>query len=373
MINIKELWDFHIHESILGIEIGDINNNGQNEIIGFSKSGKLLVISLSGKKITELEVSENSSIWQAKICDLDCDNKNEIILGGLDGLLRTFKSNSSYELQPFWAHQFGASVSGFLYSDVTGDGSEEILAYSIDKSLRCLNPHNGALIWGQVFEEGIGGAILWQDTMNSSEKEVIACGNDGTIRNFKGKNGELNWFKRFDDKIRCVSSIKSNTKEMIICGGDDKKFHVIDKNTLKVFASLQFDDFVWKCASFMFEGKPHLLVSTYSFIYFDDTIKIEDIEFSSKVVCLNPNLEQKWEIENINLECFLKAELFSNEYFIIGTTKGTILVLEAGTGKIVAEVNKTSCVNDIKYDSESNILISCHDNGSIFAYFIGNS
>ena len=90
-------------------------------------------------------------------------------------------------------------------------------------------------------------------------------------------------------------------------------------------------------------------------------------------MCLNHNLEKKWDIENINLECFLQAEIYSRDYFIIGTTKGKILILEVGTGKIVAGVNKTSCVNDIKYDSESNILISCHDNGSIFAYFIGNS
>ncbi|GAG47543.1 unnamed protein product, partial [marine sediment metagenome] len=66
-------------------------------------------------------------------------------------------------------------------------------------------------------------------------------------------------------------------------------------------------------------------------------------------------------------------EIFSNRYFIIGTTKGNILILEAGSGKVVAEINKDSCVNDIKYDSELNILITCHDNGSIFAYFLGNS
>ncbi|MFX0048330.1 MAG: hypothetical protein ACFE8G_09200, partial [Candidatus Hermodarchaeota archaeon] len=109
MVNIKEGWVFHSNESILGIEIGDVNNNGQNEIIGVSNSGKLLIISLSGKKINEIEISEKSSIWQAKICDIDRDNKNEVLLGGLDGILRTFKCNSSYELQPFWAHQFGTS------------------------------------------------------------------------------------------------------------------------------------------------------------------------------------------------------------------------------------------------------------------------
>ena len=30
MVNIKEQWDFHFSEPILGIEIGDVSNNGQN-------------------------------------------------------------------------------------------------------------------------------------------------------------------------------------------------------------------------------------------------------------------------------------------------------------------------------------------------------
>ena len=373
MVNIKERWDFHSSEPILGIEIGDVNNNGQNEIIVFSKSGRLLIISLSGKKITELEISENSSIWQVMICDIDRDNNNEVILGGLDGLLRTFKCNTSYELQPFWAHQFGASISGFLYADVNADSIEEIIAYSIDKSIRCLNPADGSLIWGQLFEDGVGDAILWKDPLNPLTLEIIACGNDGTIRSFKGNNGELIWFKRFKNKIRCVSGLKSDNKDLIVCGGDDKKIHIIDKNTHEDLKSFQFEDFVWKCASFTLGKKSNLFVSTYSFSFFDDSVKVQDIEFSSKILCLNSELEKKWEIENINLECFLQAEIFSNSYFIIGTTKGTLLILEAGSGKVVAEFNKNSCVNDIKYDSELNILITCHDNGSLFAYFLGDS
>ncbi|MFW9948650.1 MAG: hypothetical protein ACFFKA_00820 [Candidatus Thorarchaeota archaeon] len=373
MVSIKERWVFHSNDSIFGTEIGDINNNGQYEIIGFSSSGKLVVISLSGKKINEIEISENSSIWQAKICDIDQDNKNEVVLGGLDGILRTFKCNSSYELQPFWAHQFGTSISGFFNADVNADNKEEIIAYSLDKSLRCLNSIDGSLIWGQLFEDGIGDVILWQDLLNPLFLEIIACGNDGTIRSFKGNNGELIWFKRYPDKIRCLTSLKSNNKEYIVCGGDDKKIHIIDKETIEELKSFEFDDFLWKCASFTVEKESNLFLSTYSFSFFDDSIKIQDIEFTSKVLCLDSDFEIKWEIRNINLECFLQAEIFSNKCLIIGTTKGKILIIDAGSGKILAEINKNSCVNDMKYDSELNLLISSHDNGSIFAYFLGKS
>ena len=101
MMYIKERWDFINSESILGIEVGDINNNGSYEIIAFSKSGRILILSMKGKLISELEIAKESSIWNGKICDIDSDRKNEVILGGLDGLLRVFKCNLSYELKPF--------------------------------------------------------------------------------------------------------------------------------------------------------------------------------------------------------------------------------------------------------------------------------
>ncbi|MHA2290062.1 MAG: hypothetical protein ACXABG_14855, partial [Promethearchaeota archaeon] len=288
MVNIKEQWDFHFKKSILGIEIGDVNNNGQIEIIGFSKSGKLLVFSLNGKKITEFDISENSSIWQVKIWDIDRDEQNEVVLGGLDGLLRTFKCSDSYELHAYWAHQFGASISHFLLVDVNADDNEEIIAYSIDKSIRCLNSVDGSILWGQLFEDGIGDAIIWQDSQNPLMLEIIACGNDGTVRSFKGTDGELLWFKRFQDKVRCVSSLKSENRDLIACGGDDKIFHIFDKESQEELKSVQFDNFIWKSMSFLIEGKTYLLVSTYSFDYFDESVKIEDIDFSSKILCLNP-------------------------------------------------------------------------------------
>jgi len=373
MVSIKEKWDFHSSEPILGIEIGDINNNGQDEIITFSKSGKLLIISLSGKKITELEISEFSSIWQVKICDIDCDNKNEVILGCLDGLLRVFKCSPSYELEPFWAHQFGASISGFLFEDINNDNIDEIIAYSIDKSLRVLNPIDGSLIWGQIFEDGIGDAIAYRDSTDFRIKEVIACGNDGSIRVFKGKDGDLVWFKRFKDKIRCVSIFKSKNRELVVCGGDDKKLHLIDKLTQEEIKSIQFDDFVWKCFSFLHNDKSYLLVSTYSFEYFDESINIEDLEFSSKLMCLNQKLEKKWDIAHINTECLIQTKIGSNSYIVLGTTKGKLLIIDEVSGKIITKIQKKSCLNDLKYDLNSNTLIACHDNGSIFAYFLAES
>jgi len=371
MINLEEKWQYRIEEPILQIEIGDVNNNGQNEIIAALKSGRLLILSLTGKVLADKKITKKSSIWKMEVRDIDDDNKNEVILAGLDGLLRTFKCNSSYELETFWNHQFGASISGFLVSDINNDNLKEIIAYSIDKSLRVLNPLDGSLIWGQLFEDGIGNAIVWQDPSEPALKEVIAAGNDGTVRIFKGMNGELSWFKRYNDKIRCVSFFKSNREEFIVCGGDDKMLHFIDKKSHNEKKTIQCQEYVWKCSQFKSMRNYNLLVSTYSFDFFDSSIDIDNLEFNSKMMCFNQDFDIIWDINNINVEVVSRVMLEGTSFFIIGSTRGKTLLIEDNTGKILIEIKKKSCVNDAKIDLDIKTLITCHDDGSLFAYFLG--
>jgi len=371
MIDLEEKWQYRIDEPILQIEIGDVNNNGQNEIIAASKSGRLLILSLTGKVLADKKITEKSSIWKAEVRDIDNDNKNEIILAGLDGLLRVIKCTPSYELEIFWKHQFGASISGFLLFDINNDNLNEIIAYSLDKSLRVLNPLDGSLIWGQLFEGGIGDAIVWQDPSEPSLKEVIASGNDGTIRIFKGMDGDLSWFKRFTDKIRCVSLFKSNTNELIVCGGDDKLLHFIDKRSHNEIKTIQCQEYVWKCSQFESITNYNLLVSTYSFDFFDSSINIDDLEFNSKLMCFNQDLDMAWKIDNVNVESLLHITIEELKFSVIGTTRGKILLLEVNNGKIITEIKKKSCVNDLKFDLDNKTLFTCHDDGSLFAYFLG--
>jgi len=371
MINFVENWCFQIDEPILQIEIGDINNNNQNEILAASKSGRLLIFSLTGKVLADTKLTEKSSIWKVEVRDIDNDGKNELILGGLDGVIRVFKCKSSYELETFWEHQFGASISGFLISDINNDNLNEIIAYSIDKSLRVLNSLDGSLIWGQLFEDGIGDAIIWQNPLEFALKEVIAVGNDGTIRIFKGKNGELSWFKRYSDKIRCVSLFNSKKKEFVVCGGDDKKLHFIEKKTQEEIKTIQCQEYVWKCSQFEFMAKNILFVSTYSFEFFDSSINIDDLEFNSKLMCFDQNLDVTWEIYDVNVESIVHITIEGLKFLVIGTTRGKILLIEVNSGKIITEIKKKSCINDLKFDYDSKTIFTCHDDGSLFAYFLG--
>lgn len=370
-MKVLEIWRFKDAESILGIDVGDINNNGQNEIIAYSKSGKILIISLEGKLLHKAQISEKKSIWQVHIYDIDNDGENEIILAGLDGILRTFKSDLTYNLNCFWSHQFGASISGFLIDDINNDGLDNLIAFSLDKTIRVLNPLDGSLVWGQLFGDGVGGAIINTNIRKFGNKELLACGNDGTIRVFNGKSGELCWFKQFSNKIRCITPLKSNLGDLLICGGDDKLLHFIDNNSYEEIKSMNFDDYVWKCKSFPSEVYNKLIVSTYSFAYFDNSI--EKISFTSKLVYIDEDLVQKWELKSKNIEVIHIVERTNKTLFLLGTTKGELIIMDDTTGKVLLSLKNKSCLNGIKYCLNPNILLTCYDNGTIYAYFLEES
>ena len=364
-MNCKELWSFKYRAPILGIEISDINGNDKKEILAYTKTGAVLILSLEGELLSKNEIIENSSIWCARIVDLNNDGENLIIFGGLDGIVRVFKSNESYSLIPLWAHQFGASIGGLLSSDISNDGNQEIIAYSLDKSIRALNQKDGSLVWGQVFEDGIGDAMVWEENTDRENKEVVACGNDGTLRIFNGKSGELKWHKRFSNKMRCVARLNSAEGPIISCGGDDRILHLIDKNTRQEVKCLEFEDYVWKSLAFPNAQHDKILVSTYSFAYFNESIQVDKIEFSSKIVCIDNNLEVPWEIEGKNVECLNALEKNGTSMALVGTTPGEILMVDSNTGKILLKNKKNACINMVQVLLDLKIIVSCDDDGQI--------
>ncbi|MFX0137655.1 MAG: hypothetical protein ACFFDN_28710 [Candidatus Hodarchaeota archaeon] len=365
-MKVKEFWNFKYDEPILGIELGDINNNGQIEIVAYTKAGTLLILSLRGDLLHKELISKDSPIWHLRIYDINKDGKNELILGGMDGILRIFKPTVTYDLNSFWHNKFDSSISGILINDINNDNVDEIIVYSLDKTIRILNPLDGYLVWGQIFEEGIGDAIVFLDDKNLNKKEILACGNDGTIRIFDGTNGKLLWFKRFSNKMRCISYLNSIEGLVILCGGDDKKLHFIHKNTQKELKIKEFNDFVWKCISYPFQTFTKAVVSSYSFAYFDNSMK--NIEFTSKLICINKFLDVRWEIKGKNIESLNVIDFHDKHLILAGTTNGEFIIIEEQTGKILFTKKNNSCINMIHFIIEKALIFICRDNGTINAY-----
>ena len=358
--------NFQWDDAILSVDVGNIMNKGRTEILGSSKSGKLLLLSLDAELFLEKEISKDSTIWNCRAYDLDKDGENEIISGGMDGRLVVSKYTSNNDLREVWSHRFDSSISGFIIEDINIDGIEEVIAYSLDNTLRVLNSKDGSMIWGQVFENGIGEALVWGNPKNPAKRFIIACGNDGTLRCFDGLSGELSWFKRFTNKVRCVSHIESVHGSIIACGGDDKMLHFIETAKNEEIEYLSFDTYLWKCVN----HNNKLYTSSYSFDFLNDKVPIDEIKFNSELVCLDENLEINWELQEKNVECISFFSFKNKDFISVGTTIGEIIVMDANKGTIEGFLNTNYCINDLKFESNGHRLISCNDHGEINAYLL---
>ena len=352
----------------MGISIGTLTHSKNTIILVYTKFGKILLFSSNGQIILEQNITENKAIWSGIIEDIDNDGELELILGGLDGLLRVFKLTEGIHLKLYWDHQFAASISGMLIEDINDDGIKEIVTYSLDKSIRVLNPYDGALIWGQLFEQGVSDAKVFRGINKDKPSEIIASSNDGTIRAFETIKGELLWFKRFENKVRTISCMNGKSEIYIFCGGDDKKLHFLNLRTRQEINKIPTQDYVWKSLSYPSNFNNNLLISTYSFAFFDKNIPIENIEFTSEVMALDSNFNIKWNLKNINAEVIDYIEIFDGKFILIGSTKGELYLINELNGEILIQIKHDSCINDIKYDLQSKLLFTCHDDGKINAY-----
>ena len=64
--------------------------------------------------------------------DVDGDGENEIVAGSWDHTLRVFSGRGKQK----WKQEFGEPVRCCFVGDVDGDGENEVVAGSMDRTLR---------------------------------------------------------------------------------------------------------------------------------------------------------------------------------------------------------------------------------------------
>lgn len=124
------------------IKIGDVNKDGNKEIVFGNYEGYLNVLEWRGGefKVKAHEGSFGTRLWGIEIADIDGDGYDEILAGDGEGILRVFNGTT---LQLKWqASGLGRDAHGIALGDVDNDGQDEVVAgggYKMD--------HPGALIY----------------------------------------------------------------------------------------------------------------------------------------------------------------------------------------------------------------------------------
>jgi len=130
LIQIKDdqpdiIWQQNVYSQINDIKVGDVTNDGYNEIVVAADDSYIKIYNSEGKRLSFIKITKEQTKSKKKrglktlnraksllLEDIDGDNSNEIIAGCADGSLRVFHNikldSNKYQLK--WKAKFSSSI-----------------------------------------------------------------------------------------------------------------------------------------------------------------------------------------------------------------------------------------------------------------------
>ena len=114
--SLEIIWQKNFHSQINDIKVGDVTNDGLNEIILSIDDSTIKILNTNGDVIKEIETNEGRSL-SLLIEDIDGDNANEIVAGCADGSLKIFHNPSinSTDFELKWKTKVSTSIKDVSY------------------------------------------------------------------------------------------------------------------------------------------------------------------------------------------------------------------------------------------------------------------
>jgi len=151
LIQIKDskpdvLWEKHLRSQINAIDIGDVTNNGFNDVIAGTDESEIIILNADGEELNTIKIEEGRPI-SLKVADIDGDNANEIIVGCADGSLKIYHNpkldSNDFELK--WKTSTSTSIKIVSPIFDSEQGLINIIYGGYDRSLRCISDYE----WGE--------------------------------------------------------------------------------------------------------------------------------------------------------------------------------------------------------------------------------
>jgi WD40 repeat protein len=161
------VWQEDFKAQINDIKVGDVTNDGFNEILVSTDESIIKVLNSNGESIKDIQIEEGRPL-ALLIEDIDGDNAKEIIAGCSDGSLKVFHNpsleSSDFELK--WKTKVSTSIKHICYR--VDQEKKNIVFGGYDRSIRIMTDFE----WGdkQILE------IPQQDQIqiiDSAEKQTV--------------------------------------------------------------------------------------------------------------------------------------------------------------------------------------------------------
>jgi len=139
-------WQQNLFSQINDIKIGDVTNNGYNEIITCADDSYVKILNSEGNKLYYIYIEESRPI-SILIEDIDGDNANEIIIGCADGSLRVYQNNKldSIDFELKWKTKIRSSIKDICSFVEKGKEIRHLIFGGYDRTIRNIYDYE----WGQ--------------------------------------------------------------------------------------------------------------------------------------------------------------------------------------------------------------------------------
>ncbi len=140
------IWQNNFNTQINDIQVGDVTNDGFNEIVLATDDSFIRILDSKGELIKEIEIDDGRPV-SLLIEDIDGDNAKEIVAGCADGSLKVFHNQSlnSHDFELKWKTKVASSIKNVCYISVNGQKLKQIVFGGYDRRIRNVTDFE----WGQ--------------------------------------------------------------------------------------------------------------------------------------------------------------------------------------------------------------------------------
>jgi len=220
-LEIRPLWRYPTDEVVWDLAAGDINGDGESEVVAGSQDKNVYLLTSGGALLWRY--AARVAVYTVALADLEGDGQGEVIAGSDDNNIYALSSDGRL----LWRYTTGSRVTEVVAQDLDGDGSQEVLAGSWDGYFYLLSG-DGELRWRRALAGGATN-IRVTDLQSDGRGEIIVASEEGGVTAFTS-GGERLWSYEAGGYIREIDIYDFEGQKKIVVGSSEGVLYLLSSD-----------------------------------------------------------------------------------------------------------------------------------------------
>jgi outer membrane protein assembly factor BamB len=229
------LWKFKTEKYVLSFSIGDVDKDGEMEVVVGSEDDNVYCLSGDSGKLEWSFMTGGDVDSSPAIGDVDKDGEMEVVVGSEDDNVYCLSGDSG-KLE--WSFMTDDKVhSSPAIGDVDKDGEMEVVVGSWDDNIYCLSGDSGKLEWSFMTDDRIESSPAIGDVDRDGEMEVVVGSRDDNVYCLSGDSGKLEWNFKTDNDVPsspAIGDVDGDGEMEVVIGSMDNKVYCLSGGSGKL-------------------------------------------------------------------------------------------------------------------------------------------